>query len=228
MPEAVSANDARTRHIAVMGEPLGEQFHALWQEVAWLHIKWSEFVEIFGTSPERITLLNKAAPSFFRIVQDTYWQDILMHLTRLTDSSQSVGKDNLTIVNLPNLISDPGDRKSVEALVSTAREKTGFCRDWRNRHIAHRDLQLALRENAIPLEFASREHVADALTSISKVLNAVEAAYMGSSTYFQAGNTLGGALSLLHVLDNGVKAQEKRRERLSRGEWSEEDCLRPL
>src|SRR4051794_4573013 len=99
------ADDYKASFVTAMGELLGEQVHALWLEVTWLYIKWAEFVEIFGDR-ERISLLNKAAPSFFVIIEQAFWQDILLNLTRLTDPPRSAGKENLTIVNLPNLISD--------------------------------------------------------------------------------------------------------------------------
>ena len=195
------ADDSRAPYVAAMGERLGEQFHALWLDVTWLHIKWSQFVEIFGATPERIDLLNRAAPSFFRIVEDIFWQDIMLHLTRLTDPAKSLGKENLSIIGLADLISDAETSESVRTFVKIAKDRTKFCRDWRNRHIAHRDLSLALREDASPLESASRDDVGEALASISNVMYTVRRAYMGSSPTFQAGHTIGGAMDLLRVLE---------------------------
>jgi hypothetical protein len=134
-------------YLVKMGEALGTQFYALWQEVVWLHWNWAEFVELFGTKPTRIELLNQAAPAFFRVVQDTLWEVTLLHIARLTDQSRSGGRNdraNLTIRNLPGLIHDPELKQVVSGLIETAVDKAGFCRDWRNRHIAHRDLNLAL------------------------------------------------------------------------------------
>jgi hypothetical protein len=51
-------DEARTLYIEKMGEQLGAQFHALWQEVALLHLRWAEFVELFGTKRSRVDLLN--------------------------------------------------------------------------------------------------------------------------------------------------------------------------
>jgi hypothetical protein len=42
-------------------------------------------------------------------------------------------------------------KESVRRLVSDAVRKTEFARDWRDRRIAHRDLELALREGANPV-----------------------------------------------------------------------------
>jgi hypothetical protein len=207
-----SIAEDKARYIAAMGDQLGEQFHALWLDVTWLHIKWSQFVEIFGTTPERIGLLNKAAPSFFRIIEDIFWQDIILHLTRLTDPAKSRGKENLTIVNLPNLISDTDLSRRVCALVKLAEDETKFGRDWRHRHIAHSDLKLRLSEDATALACASRDNVTKAVAAISEVMYSVRKAYMGSSPPFQAGHTLGGSTDLLRVLEDGIRSRNLQQD----------------
>lgn len=70
------------RIVEVMGDDLGSLYHALWNELAWLYSKWEEYVELFGTKPSRIDLLNKAAGHFFRIVQDSLWEESLLHIAR--------------------------------------------------------------------------------------------------------------------------------------------------
>src|SRR6266404_1158399 len=100
-------DEAKARDIQKMGEVLGQQYHALWQELSWLHAKWNEYVELFGKKSSRIELLNQAAPSFFHLVQTSLWEDILLHIACLTNPPTSLGiKTNLTICNLPNLITD--------------------------------------------------------------------------------------------------------------------------
>lgn len=64
-----TAEKTKKANIEKMGEPLGTLFSALWQEVAILNFHWKEYVEPFGTKPERITLLNRAASTFFRMIQ---------------------------------------------------------------------------------------------------------------------------------------------------------------
>ena len=106
MANFLTAEEQRQECIQQMGDTLGCQFHALWQEVAWLYSKWAEYLELFGTSPFRVELLNSAAPGFFRIVQDTLWEDTILHIARLTDRPESFGKANLTIRRLPGLVDD--------------------------------------------------------------------------------------------------------------------------
>lgn len=215
-----TAEEAKKANIESMGEPLGTLFSALWQEVATLHFYWKEYVELFGSKPERITLLNQAAPHFFRMLQDELWESALLSLARLTDPANSQGKQdrsNLTIQALPALITDAKLKDEVSKLVAEAIKLTEFCRDWRNRRIAHRDLKLALEQPTTPLAAGSRAQVKDALKCIADVLNAVERHYCNSETGYDLGDPLGGAISLLYVIDDGLRAEEARQKRLEEG-----------
>lgn len=222
----MTAEDLRRQRIEKMGEPLGRQFAELWQEVAYLHLKWLEYVELFGSKPSRIELLNRVAPGFFSMVQRVLWEDILLHLARLTDPPRSGGKErnqNLTVRNLPDLIDKPEIRRAVAALVEQLLDVTTFCRRLRNRYIAHRDLDLATEEHAIPLKGGSRKQVSDALNLLSRILNTVQLSYEDSTTYFRIGRNSGGSVSLLYAVAYGLRAQTRRRERLLRGEKPDEN-----
>src|SRR4249920_2361782 len=192
-----TSDEAKLRYVELMGDELGTLFHALRNELAWLYAKWSEYVELFGAKPSRIDLVNKAAGFFFRVVQDSLWEDSLLHVARLTDPPSSAGKDNLTIRRLPDLIRDASAKEHVRTLIDAAVGKADFCRDWRNRHIAHKDLKLALQKGAEPLKPASRAKVKEALDSLSDVLNAVSLHYDRSTTSFEGVGSGRGALSLL-------------------------------
>ncbi|GHD46910.1 hypothetical protein SAMN05216429_10956 [Marinobacter persicus] len=218
-----TAEEARKAYIECMGQQLGEQFHELWQELAWLYAKWAEYVELFGTRSSRIDLLNQAAPHFFKIVQDSLWEDVILHIARLTDPPRSSGKENLTIQALPELIDDEATREKVRTLVSEAVETSDFCRDWRNRRIAHKDLKLALEDGVQPLKAASRERVRKALEAVSDVLNGITSHYSSSETVFETPAAPGGALTLLYRIDDGLRIEGERRERLKKGEPEEGD-----
>jgi len=218
-----TAEEVKRHHIEVMGDDLGSLYHAVWNELAWLYSKWGEYVELFGTIPSRIDLVNRAAGHFFRIVQDSLWEDALLHIARLTDPPKSVGKENLTIRKLPQLIVQEPLKTKVSELIDVAVEKAEFCRDWRNRHIAHKDLKLALSSGAEPLKPASRAKVKEALSSISDVLNALSNHYMDSTTMFEGVGNGGGAVSLLYVIDDGLRAEEERNERRKAGDYRAAD-----
>ena len=54
-------------YTAAMGPKLGPAFHRLYNDNAWLHMKWNEFLKLFVKSPAQMRDLNTAAPGFFPI-----------------------------------------------------------------------------------------------------------------------------------------------------------------
>jgi len=217
-----TSDEVVRKYVEQMGEELGTLFAELWGEVATLHVKWAQFVELFGTSPSRIEVLNEAAPFFFRVLQDTLFEDTLLHIARLTDPVKSAGKRNLTIRRLPGLMEDSSSRDEVEELVEGAVGAAAFCRDWRNRLLAHRDFDLIFDKHAKTLEVASRAQVKEALSHLATALNGVEKCTNGSPTIFE-GPVLGGADQLLYYLKIGIEAELERIGRMGAGEIRPED-----
>lgn len=80
---------------------------------------------------------------------------MLLHIARLTDPPKSAGKSNLTVQRLTSAIDHPDTKFAVAELITKAQLDSEFCRDWRNRRLAHRDLHLALTRTAEPLQPAS-------------------------------------------------------------------------
>jgi hypothetical protein len=210
-----SPEQVEQQYLETCGPELGPLINRLVGECTRLHWKWGDYVELFGKSPERIELLNRASGSFFRLVQDTLWEDVLLHIARLTDHAKSAGKDNLTLRRLPDLVA-PEVRAETQALLGLCLHECEFARDWRMRHLAHRDLSLAIGTSAKPLAHASRLAVRTALDSIAKLLNAVEGHYLKSELAFDLGQPE-GAVTLLYVIRDGLDAGERRRERLLSG-----------
>jgi hypothetical protein len=220
-----TAEQAKADHIAAMGQPLGEQYSALWQELAWLYQVWGEYVDLYGTKPSRVELLNRAAGGFFRVVQDALWEQTLLHIARLTDPAMSARKPNLSIRSLLAVVNDPRAKDAVSKAVDEALKASAFARDWRNRWIAHRDLDIALERHPQSLAPASLKQVRSALDRIADVMNAVSRHYLDSETHFE-GNLHGGGASLLYFLDAALELEAKRDARLERGECRPEDFRR--
>jgi hypothetical protein len=218
MAEEFSAEQVREKHLRNMGLDLGPVYHELSNELAWLHAKWNQYRQLFGHSRKRVDLLNSVANHFFRIVQDALWEDIVLHLARLTDPLKSSGKANLTLRRLPAHISDATLKVEVEKLIDVAVSTSIFARDWRNRKLAHIDLALALRTGVEPLAGVSRENIEGALSAFRAVLNRLATHYWKSETAYEHFIASGGeGDSLVFFLRLGLKAEESRMERLRAG-----------
>lgn len=216
---------AKDHYIAAMGEDLGCAFYALWQEVVWLHNEWDEYVQLFGTKPSRITLMNKAAPRFFRMVQDELMDAVVIRIARLTDPPKSTGKSNLSIQQLPLLIKNESFSKEVLNIVTDALKAAEFCRTRRHRRIAHTSLDLALEVLKEPLPNLTRDNINAAIVSLAKVLNAVSFHYVKSTTAFDVVSNPGGAQSLLRIVEYGLAKKEERMAALQRAELPRDEDL---
>lgn len=222
-------NEIQSKYITAMGEELGNFFCALSPELIWIRTRWAQFRILFGDKPSRIELLNRAAPLFFGILQDTLFADTVLGIARIVDKAESGrrSKSNLTIEQFPRLIDDDSAFKTqVKQLITKAKDLTEFATDWRNRRLAHLDLDLKLdKKEAKPLAPASRKSVEESLQAIAAVLNCVEDKYCGSQTMYNfALAAPGDALCLLSTLRDGL-LEEDSQTRRARGEWNWDDGI---
>lgn len=228
MERYLTPEEAEQKCLDVMGPDLGRFYSLLVNECSLLHLEWAEYKVLFGTSADRIGLLNQAAPAFFGLLQNAQWETVLLHIARLMDPVRSGGrgKDNVTLLRLPSLVDD-AIRFKIDILLSVAQQKCGFSLDWRNRRIAHNDLDLALKNSAESLPSASRLIVDSALEAIAAVLNVVESHYRNGATvaYQHVIEPLGGAMALLQILTDGLEAHAASERRLASGEFLPEDFV---
>ena len=111
----MTSEESKAENVQAMGKDLGELYTALWLEVARLHTKWGEYVELFGTKESRIDLLNEAASDFAGKLQDSQFRDVLLDIACLTDRAMIAGHENLSVQGLPDLITHQPTRDTVRA-----------------------------------------------------------------------------------------------------------------
>lgn len=210
MGNVLTGDEVLNEAINAMGSPLGDVYHALGDEVAWLHLKWNDFRELFAES-DLVDVLNSAAPAFFHDLQRQSWEDLLMHLCRVTDRAKTFGKENLTIRLLPDLVSSQQLKVELERLINVAVDATDFARDWRNRRLAHEELRVG--RNVTPLASAKFDYIDTALTAIRTVLNRLEQHYLNKTvSYEDTIPALGGVQSLIAILRKGVETRRSERD----------------
>lgn len=207
-----------------MGDEFGSLFYHLYNETVWLTIKWLEYKELYGTKPSRIDLMNQAAPQIFFIIEKTLWKDLLIGITRITDTPEmkkkKVVKRNITFQAIPKHIEDPELKESIEIDIKEIVGKTQFCRDWRNRSIAHFDYDLNINEQkAEPLAPANRKLLQEAIKTLQDLINRLNYHYMGSTVMFDHISSYKGAVSLLVNIENGLRFRQLMFDKKFKGEW---------
>ena len=205
-----NAEEVAKSYQETMGPNLGSMFCALYFDVAHLHEKWGQYKELFATSEDRVQMLNRAAPGLFGSLQRTLWTDIILHVARINDKPSTAGRANLTLRSLVQAVEEPGFRSELTSLADRARELARFCTDWRNRKLAHKDLDLAIQKAAKPLEAASRAKVQDALGSIADLMNSINLHFCDSEIIFLEEWGAQNAQNVLHVLSDGLHLEEIR------------------
>lgn len=205
-----------------MDDSLKELYEALDRELTWMFLRWNQYSQLFK-SPTRIALLNSSAPFFFSIIQEVLWFETLLGISRLAGPASTAGKPNLSAQRLRPLLEERGLRQSIEPFLDEAVSASAFVTDWRNRHIAHRDLDLSLSRSVRALPEATQPLVDRALDCQAALLNALSKHYDQSSTAYRFAAPIGDAASLLYVIRDGLRREELRQKRLEDGQYDPSD-----
>jgi len=216
--------EIQAQYVVAMGRGLGEMCAALYHRVAWVHLRWALYKQLFGKCDRRIALLNETAGSFFGVLQGVLLDDVVLELARLVDSPKSCGKANLTLLRIPGLIADQELRPEIEAMVDSAEGACAKARDQRNRRLAHNDLSLAVETSAKPLPAIGIADVESALAAVRDLLNRLDSHYLNSTVayeYVGTGPTDGD--SLVHYLNKGLQAEQQFEDRIRTGQTKPED-----
>ena len=219
-----SAEQLLERHIRDMGEELGRVYNELSSELSRLYLKWDLYRQLYARSPRRIELLNQAAGYLFSVLQRALIDDVLLHLGRLTDAERIGQRENLTIRRLPPLVPD-ALRSQIEDLLAAAMTACEPMRVLRNRRLAHTDLEAAIY--GTPLPGISHDQIGTAIASIHALLNRIELHFWKAPTMYE--HTVappGDADSLVFYLLKGIRADERRHQRLLEGKPLPEDLER--
>lgn len=208
MSSTMNPDDLRANYIRAMTQPLGEVFHHLMQEMARLHLKWNELLTLFGQEKGRVDMLNRAAPGFFHLVQDSWWDDLLLGVSRITDGRTDV----LTVMRLPKLVA-VAIRAVVTSHTDTVVAATGFARDHRNRMIAHRNIDLVLGRPCTPLTPHGKTQMDGAFKALDDLLYLIDNHYTGTGpTAYEHLDMLGGAASILDIVKRGMEHRDAQFE----------------
>ena len=153
------------------------EIEILTNDLIWARYYYNEYKKLYAVSELRVSLLNEIAPSFFRLIQDMLWDQMILSLARLTDPYVKGSNRNLSAHVLQKLATEnhwsfTGEISNLLKEVDNI-SKSIFNR--RNKLIGHRDLLTALsagvvQDHALDVTLNQTEKVLDL---IGKAINLV-------------------------------------------------------
>lgn len=207
-----------------------ELWATLSADVVWLHGRWIIYRQLFGTSEDRVELLNEAAGTVTWIFQNLLLHDVQLSLSKIGDPAGTGSRQNLTLRRLQVALRTEGETSladKIEPLLLAFEAACDKVRHRRNKWIAHNDLSTRLNARAAPLTGPSREEMEIALSALREVMNCVELRYTKGQTVYdqfimnQDGRHLVAALAKAkrykELVKEGVIARDDFRRRFPDG-----------
>jgi len=213
MAQENTPEEIKDQIISSMGPDFGSLFYEFRNEILTITYMWDEYEELYGTKESRIDILNESAPTFFYLVEKVMRENILLGITRLTDPPVMNGKKNVSINAIPDFLNDTDLKSQINKKLKILKSSTQFCRDWRNRHIAHTDYNLRIDSQAKPLEASTRKKIKQALDEIQNVFNVISSKFINTTYMFDALRSRDGALDLLYTLEGGLMYENECKEK---------------
>lgn len=165
-----------SEYIEDYGPELGETLFYVHTHWCRLFSIFAQYSNLFGKSKKRVDLLNETAGPFFKNVQDTFHDEILLGICRLTDPAESkVRKDihrNVSVLRLEKLIDVPEISSKINDLAILAKSSADFARRQRDKKISHADLEVVTGRSALE-SGASILQMREAIKSIHDVIFAI-------------------------------------------------------
>jgi hypothetical protein len=171
----------------------GEVFRTLWQEIQNIHLTWTVNRQLFGTSPERVALLNRFGGLAFGVYQHLLTRHVILAIFRLLDpTTQRGGKDvNLCLERLADEVTadSPTCGASLTPLLAEIRSLMAPHADLRNKVAAHNDFHTTptLYDGTSTVLVPSRQLIETVLERIRTFMNIVQRHYgEGESHYYDS------------------------------------------
>ena len=118
-----------------------ENFKAVDDEVVYLHYCWNVFRNVYAEE-KNIDLLNRFDNQFFGLVQNMYWDSILLHISRLTDKEYNGSNRNLSLATIYNDIKndlEDSTKNELDNKINKINDLVKKVRFHRSKRLAHKD-----------------------------------------------------------------------------------------
>jgi len=197
-----------------LGEEFGSDLFYLRNKYLNTRIEWRFYRSFYGTNPERVQLLNESSGIFFRTIETTLFEAVILGLCRLLDPIETGrgrgARANMTFRRLEKFIVPVERKDRWNELVESAENATEFARDWRNRKIAHSDYLVSSQLEL--LTEASRERVQISLEEIGEILSWIYREFLDSDLVLDVLLPLEDEKRVLEMLFDGIELEKEKEE----------------
>lgn len=129
---------------------------------------WLVYRQLFGTSQERVDLLNDFVPGFAGLTQRVMLDDVILAICRLFDPPTQSGNENLSLWRLVESLDPKPDEAQAKAWagrVNAIKTKANALMARRHKRIAHNDIAIT------KLPDVTRQLIEEVLLAIRELLN---------------------------------------------------------
>lgn len=183
-----------------------EPYEELSRDLQNTYLKWKMYRQLFGPESNAIEFLDDHAPSFFLAVRDSFLADLVISVTRFTDST----KGTLTLSSVVKHL----EKSSYSNLVATLRSLQGGIvtlskpiKKWRDNLVAHRTLKSAGASPQEPLPDVSWDQIDAVLDKLAEALNTIQANFTNAETGYADIITHGDGDEVLRLMRLGAEAE---------------------
>jgi len=166
-----------------MPPSIEDLFGPINDDVTWLHTIWDLYLQLYGTNPKYLDVMNMSAPQFFAILENVLFEELILIVGRLTDAPRTSGHENASIERLIEEI----EAENYAALGASLRKRLqdfktnypGF-KTWRNWRVGHSDKLTVTKGSAFPMPAMPKNHVQAAVDELAAIMNEVSLSLMDS------------------------------------------------
>ena len=180
-----------------------QYFNAVSDAVSNLHYNWKVFRNVYAKSEGNIVLLNRFDNQFFGVVQNLYWDSILLNISRLTDNEGRGSNRNLTLKTIFNDIENELDAKTLNELSNKLVDISALSKNirfHRSKRIAHTDMKSVFNDSKFISKGISRNDVNQILKTIREFMNIICGYFKDTDClYDHIQGPLGGEILMLNL-----------------------------
>ena len=166
----ISAEQRLENRVRELGEDRGRMSIMIEDDLILLRDFWRTFLELFGSFPERVDLLNSCSPWFAWTLQRVLLREIHLAIRRLTDPKVSKMKGavlkNVSIWWLPEFLPEPGSDAKLNSLIDDAVAKSKFARTFSDKIAAHPDMEA--RRGGIVVAAGTKAEIEQSILAIDR------------------------------------------------------------